>query len=103
MAAAAAVEAEASDVAAKSESGEPAYATQETEAFTLEKEEEELCSADDSSDPDDLDTGDNVMLCQYDTVSNKKGTWKCIFRHGILHIDGKDMCFSRATADLQWA
>jgi len=61
------------------------------------------------SDLDDDDEGsnedaeiDDLLLCLYDKVNRTRNKWKCNFKSGIAHIDGRDLSFTRLNADFEW-
>jgi transcription initiation factor TFIIA large subunit len=45
---------------------------------------------------------DNMILCQYEKVNRIKAKWKCNFKDGIVHIDGKDYMFHKANGEFEW-
>merc|ERR1711997_478655 len=56
-----------------------------------------LCSDDDDTDDgEDLDPADRIM-CQFTKVTRKKNDWSVDLKHGIMHINGKDYAFQKAT------
>jgi len=63
-----------------------------------------LCSDDDVSDdePAELFDTDNVVVCQYDKISRTKNKWRFILKSGVMHIEGRDYVFSKATGDADW-
>jgi len=63
----------------------------------------ELNSGDDDSDDDEqaIQT-DNLMLCVYDKVRHQKSKWSCQFRHGLLHLAGRDYVFQKGTGNFDW-
>lgn len=68
---------------------------------------------DDEDDEDDLDDNDNInsdldesddegdaetsnlMLCQYEKVSRVKNKWKCVFKDGVINVNGQDHLFNK--------
>ncbi|KAJ3061664.1 transcription factor IIA subunit alpha [Podochytrium sp. JEL0797] len=58
----------------------------------------------DSGDDDDDDDPDlnDLILCQYEKVNRTKNKWKCVFKDGIIHVNGKDYLFHKATSDFEW-
>ncbi|KAJ3022168.1 UNVERIFIED_CONTAM: transcription factor IIA subunit alpha [Siphonaria sp. JEL0065] len=60
----------------------------------------DLDSNDDDED-DDPDLND-LILCQYEKVNRTKNKWKCVFKDGIVHVNGKDYLFHKANADFEW-
>ena len=56
-----------------------------------------LCSEDDDTDEgEDLDPADKI-ICQFTRVVRKKNEWNVDLKHGLMHINGKDYAFQKAT------
>jgi len=56
-----------------------------------------LCSEDDDTDDgEDLDPADKI-ICQFTKVVRKKNEWTAELKHGLMHINGKDYAFHKAT------
>ena len=56
-----------------------------------------LCSEDDDTDDgEDLDPADKI-ICQFTKVVRKKNEWNVDLKHGLMHINGKDYAFQKAT------
>ena len=60
----------------------------------------------DLDDEDELDEVDdpkaNIILCQYDKVTRTKNRWRCTLKDGIMHLNGKDFLFHRASGEFEW-
>ncbi|KAJ3205459.1 transcription factor IIA subunit alpha [Entophlyctis luteolus] len=58
----------------------------------------------DSNDDDENSDGEmsNLILCQYEKVNRTKNKWKCVFKDGIVHVNGKDYLFQKGNADFEW-
>ncbi|KAF3913998.1 hypothetical protein ABW21_db0208628 [Orbilia brochopaga] len=59
----------------------------------------------DEEQPDDDDDGEGIpqiMLCMYDKVQRTKNKWKCVLRHGVLTVNGKEYVFQKATGEYEW-
>ncbi|XP_040994002.1 transcription initiation factor IIA large subunit isoform X2 [Juglans microcarpa x Juglans regia] len=62
------------------------------------------------NDDDDLDEVDNVeeqnthhlVLAQFDKVTRTKSRWKCSLKDGIMHINNKDILFTKATGEFDF-
>uniref|UniRef100_A0A914UQH3 Uncharacterized protein n=1 Tax=Plectus sambesii TaxID=2011161 RepID=A0A914UQH3_9BILA len=68
-------------------------------------EDDPLNSGDDQSDDEDIDTlfdADNVVMCQFEKVHRARARWKFTLKDGIMHIQGKDHVFQRATGEAEW-
>ena len=68
---------------------------------------------DDDDDEDDKDADaegydesgtmdENVVLCQYEKVSRTRNKWRCVFKSGIIHVNGNDYVFSKANGEFEW-
>ncbi|KAK9482776.1 transcription factor IIA, alpha/beta subunit-domain-containing protein [Lipomyces starkeyi] len=64
----------------------------------------------DLDDPEDeirsqegeTEESDAMMLCLYDRVKRMKNIWKCDFRDGAVHVNGKDYLFGTAKGEFDW-
>uniref|UniRef100_A0A914QZY6 Uncharacterized protein n=1 Tax=Panagrolaimus davidi TaxID=227884 RepID=A0A914QZY6_9BILA len=68
-------------------------------------DEDPLNSADDQSDDEDLDTlfeSSNIIVCQFEKVNRARNKWKFTLKDGIMHLDGKDLCFQKCTGEAEW-
>ncbi|KAK9313096.1 transcription factor IIA, alpha/beta subunit-domain-containing protein [Lipomyces starkeyi] len=54
------------------------------------------------SQEDDSEGSDAMMLCLYDRVKRMKNKWKCDFRDGAVHVNGKDYLFGTANGEFEW-
>lgn len=63
------------------------------------------------SDLDDEEEGDeaaddeninDLVLCQYEKISRVRTRWRGVLRSGIVHINNRDYCFSKANMDFEW-
>ena len=68
---------------------------------------------DDEDDEDDKDADgegydesgtmdENVVLCQYEKVNRTRNKWRCVFKSGIIHVNGADYVFSKANGEFEW-
>jgi len=70
-----------------------------------QSETQEEPDLDDDSTLSDGDEGDeliessNCLTAQYDKVSRIKNRWRCVLKHGIFHIDGRDVLFKSANGE----
>lgn len=53
----------------------------------------------DDDEPGEAEEGGNLVVAQYDKVVRNKNRWKCTMKHGIVHIDGREYVFSKATGE----
>ncbi|OVA13925.1 Transcription factor IIA [Macleaya cordata] len=67
----------------------------------LEDDEPPLNEDDDDDDFDDLEQGDeepstnHLVLAQFEKVSRTKSRWKCTLKDGIVHLNNKDILFTK--------
>ena len=54
-----------------------------------------------NSEDEEVETS-NIILCQYEKVWRVKNKWKCIFKDGIMNVNGKDYLFNRANGEFEW-
>ncbi|KAK6338904.1 transcription factor IIA subunit alpha [Orbilia brochopaga] len=79
-----------------------------TDGPEMDDDEDAINSDLDDSDeeqPDDDDDGEGIpqiMLCMYDKVQRTKNKWKCVLRHGVLTVNGKEYVFQKATGEYEW-
>lgn len=60
---------------------------------------------DDEEDEGEVQIAENVAnltLCQYEKITRVRNRWRGVLRAGIVHINGRDYCFSRANMDFDW-
>ncbi len=58
-----------------------------------------------NEDEDDEDAGtmdENVVLCQYEKVARTRNKWRCVFKSGLIHVNGVDYSFTRANGEFEW-
>ena len=53
----------------------------------------------DGDDEEELIESSNCLTAQYDKVSRIKNRWRCVLKHGIFHIDGRDVLFKSANGE----
>lgn len=67
--------------------------------------EPSLNSEDDITDedtPEILFDSDNIVVCQYYKIKRFKNKWKLCLKDGIMHLEGKDFLFQKASGDVDW-
>ncbi|KAF2070382.1 hypothetical protein CYY_008295 [Polysphondylium violaceum] len=66
-------------------------------------QEDSLNSDLDDDDDDDPDPAiEHYVLCQYEKVTRVKNKRKCIFKDGVMHLNGKDLLFHKANGEVVW-
>ena len=77
--------------------------------FELVEENEEEGATLGPEDDDDEDDGtaqdpytEDLVLCQFEKVTRIKNKWKCNLKDGIMHINGQDYLFGKATGEFEW-
>lgn len=82
------------------------HALNDVASSKVSEDEEPLNDNDD--DPDDLDQTsedpktDDLVLAQFEKVSRTKNRWKCILKDGVMHLNNKDILFSKATGEFEF-
>ncbi|PIA36477.1 hypothetical protein AQUCO_03400399v1 [Aquilegia coerulea] len=72
------------------------------------EDDEPPLNEDDDDDLDDLEQGDeepstsHLVLAQFEKVSRTKSRWKCILKDGIMHLNNKDILFSKANGEFEF-
>ncbi|KAI3984795.1 hypothetical protein MKX01_039412 [Papaver californicum] len=73
-----------------------------------EEDEEPPLNEDDDDDLDDLDQEDeepsinHLVLAQFEKVSRTKSKWKCILKDGIVHLNDRDILFTKANGEFDF-
>lgn len=72
-----------------------------------DEDEEPPLNENDDDDLDDLDEGEgpntqHLVLAQFDKVTRTKSRWKCTLKDGIMHINNKDILFTKATGEFEF-
>ncbi|KAL5229787.1 hypothetical protein ABZP36_028563 [Zizania latifolia] len=87
----------------------PAVATPKPRNDVGDDDEPPLNEDDDDDDElDDLDQGEDepntqhLVLAQFDKVTRTKNRWKCTLKDGIMHLNGKDVLFNKATGEFDF-
>jgi len=63
---------------------------------------------DDDDELDDLEEGEDepntqhLVLAQFDKVTRTKNRWKCTLKDGIMHLNGRDVLFNKATGEFEF-
>ncbi|CAL5058617.1 unnamed protein product [Urochloa decumbens] len=63
---------------------------------------------DDDDELDDLEQGEDepntqhLVLAQFDKVTRTKNRWKCTLKDGIMHLNGIDVLFNKATGEFDF-
>jgi len=80
----------------------PAPAAAATEAKADGEEEiDELDDSDLDISEEEIET-DDILICQYDKVRRVKTKWSCVFRDGLLHVNGQDHVFHEAKCEFHF-
>ena len=96
----------------KNDSSETSAAAALTTA-TIQEDDEINSDLDDDDEDDENDADgegydesgtmdENVVLCQYEKVSRTRNKWRCVFKSGIIHVNGTDYVFSKANGEFEW-
>lgn len=76
----------------------------------IDDDDDEPLNEDDDEDLDDLDeeeeqndpNGQHLVLAQFDKVTRTKSRWKCTLKDGIVHMNGRDILFNKATGEFEF-
>lgn len=66
-----------------------------------EDDEEEPLGSDLDDEVEEPETSD-IVLCQFEKVTRVKTKHKCQLKDGIMHLNGRDYLFNKATADFEF-
>ena len=71
-------------------------------AAAAEGNDEELLSEDSEHEEDQ--SFENYLICQFEKVNRNSGgrKWKVTLKDGVLHSNGKDYVFTKATGEWSW-
>jgi transcription initiation factor TFIIA large subunit len=65
--------------------------------------DDNLNSDDDLSDEEgDIPQTNHIVLSQFEKVTRTKNKWKCALKCGIMHLNGQDYVFNRASGEFDW-
>ena len=45
---------------------------------------------------------DNMIVCQFDKIQRVRNKWRFYLKDGIMHLNGKDYVFQKATGEGEW-
>lgn len=45
---------------------------------------------------------DNIVVCQFDKIQRVRNKWRFYLKDGIMHLNGKDYVFQKATGEGEW-
>eukprot|EP01112_Ceratiomyxa_fruticulosa_P021884 TRINITY_DN7855_c0_g1_i4.p1 TRINITY_DN7855_c0_g1~~TRINITY_DN7855_c0_g1_i4.p1 ORF type:complete len:293 (-),score=41.76 TRINITY_DN7855_c0_g1_i4:137-1015(-) len=62
---------------------------------------DELGSEDDDTEEEEPET-DHLILCLFEKVSRNKNKRKCNMKDGVMHLNGKDILFHKATGEFEF-
>ncbi|KAK7445437.1 transcription factor IIA subunit alpha [Stygiomarasmius scandens] len=59
---------------------------------------------DDEEDEKEEGTGvdSDIVFCTYEKVTRVKNKWRCTFKDGIIHVNGKDYLFAKCNGEFEW-
>lgn len=82
--------------------GEGAAATAAAEDDDGDGDGDDLNSDDDDDDDEAALATKDLLLAQYESVHHAKGKWRIALKAGVVHVNGRDVPFSTAKAELQF-
>ncbi|XP_048526959.1 transcription initiation factor IIA subunit 1-like isoform X1 [Triticum urartu] len=85
----------------------PAVATPKPRNDTAggEDDDEPPLNEDDDDDDDiddDFDETQHLVLAQFDKITRTKNRWKCTLKGGIMHLNGRDVLFNKASGEFDF-
>ncbi|KAF7061488.1 hypothetical protein CFC21_068180 [Triticum aestivum] len=57
---------------------------------------------DDDDIDDDFDEKQHLVLAQFDKITRTKNRWKCALKGGIMHLNGRDVLFNKASGEFDF-
>ncbi|VAI23250.1 unnamed protein product [Triticum turgidum subsp. durum] len=57
---------------------------------------------DDDDIDDDFDETQHLVLAQFDKITRTKNRWKCDLKGGIMHLNGRDVLFNKASGEFDF-
>merc|ERR1712232_798772 len=60
-----------------------------------------ISGVEDDDEVEEPETSD-IVLCQFEKVTRVKTKHKCQLKDGIMHLNGRDYLFNKATADFEF-
>ncbi|KAM3278831.1 hypothetical protein ACQJBY_046241 [Aegilops geniculata] len=57
---------------------------------------------DDDDIDDDFDETQHLVLAQFDKITRTKNRWRCTLKDGIMHLNGRDVLFSKASGEFDF-
>lgn len=89
----------------------PAVATPKPRNDTGDDDDDEPPLNEDDDDDDELDdlehepdepNTQHLVLAQFDKVTRTKNRWKCTLKDGIMHLNGRDVLFNKASGEFDF-
>lgn len=65
-----------------------------------EEDDDDLAGLD--TDEDEDEKFENRVIAQFEKVNRTKNRWKCSLKDGVMHLNGQDYLFSKATGEMQF-
>jgi transcription initiation factor TFIIA large subunit len=47
-------------------------------------------------------SNENILLCLYEKVNRTRNKYRCVFKEGILHLDGQEYCLNKINCEFEW-
>ena len=57
---------------------------------------------DDDDIDDDFDDTQHLVLAQFDKITRTKNRWRCTLKGGIMHLNGRDVLFNKASGEFEF-
>uniref|UniRef100_A0ACD5TPF4 Uncharacterized protein n=1 Tax=Avena sativa TaxID=4498 RepID=A0ACD5TPF4_AVESA len=68
----------------------------------LNEDDDDDDEADDFTDDNDEPNTQHLVLAQFDKVTRTKNRWKCTLKDGIMHLNGRDVLFNKASGEFDF-
>uniref|UniRef100_A0ACD5U6S8 Uncharacterized protein n=1 Tax=Avena sativa TaxID=4498 RepID=A0ACD5U6S8_AVESA len=68
----------------------------------LNEDDDDDDEADDFTEDNDEPNTQHLVLAQFDKVTRTKNRWKCTLKDGIMHLNGRDVLFNKASGEFDF-
>ncbi|CAM0957222.1 unnamed protein product [Alopecurus aequalis] len=68
----------------------------------LNEDDDDDDETDDFTDDNDEPNTQHLVLAQFDKVTRTKNRWKCTLKDGIMHLNGRDVLFNKASGEFDF-
>ncbi|KAM0841173.1 hypothetical protein ACQ4PT_059212 [Festuca glaucescens] len=68
----------------------------------LNEDDDDEDETDDFTEDNDEPNTQHLVLAQFDKVTRTKNRWKCTLKDGIMHLNGRDVLFNKASGEFDF-